>query len=162
MIILVWGVTGCGKTTVGEALANELGWRFLDADDYHPEANREKMRAGTPLTDADRRPWLNELRTMIDDTCNSGGNAVLACSALKRQYREMLGVDEVRVVSVLLTGSADRIAERLSKREHAYMNPNLLTSQFDTLEPETAGLVCDNEAPVATLTQHIIRELGLD
>lgn len=130
MIVVVMGVSGSGKTTLGRALAARLGCRFLDGDDFHPSANVEKMRAGVPLDDADRAPWLERLNGEL----RGGGDAVLACSALKQRYRDALarGVPDVRLVH--LRGSVELIAARLARRRHRYMPATLLQSQFDALE----------------------------
>ena len=133
MNVVLWGVSGCGKTTVGRLLAEALGKEFRDADDFHPESNREKMRAGNPLTDDDRWPWLQRLAEMLADETAAGGGIVLACSALKYRYREILAVDD-NVTFVLLDGDFDLIARRLAERNHEFMNNSLLQSQFDTLE----------------------------
>ena len=133
MIVIVFGVSGAGKTTIGKLLAQELGWRFYEADDFHSQANIEKMRSGIPLTDEDRWPWLENLRQLIKHSLEAGENAVLACSALKRAYRERLGVsDEVRFV--FLRGDYALIEKQLRQRRGHFMNPELLRSQFTDLE----------------------------
>jgi gluconokinase len=132
-MIIIFGVSGAGKTTVGKLLARELGWRFLEADDFHPEANIEKMRSGHPLTDNDRRPWLDCLRRQIQQLLSAGENAVLACSALKRAYRDHLRVsDEVKLV--FLRGNYALVERQMRGRHRHFMNANLLQSQFDDLE----------------------------
>jgi gluconokinase len=137
MIIIIFGVSGAGKTTVGKLLARELGWRFLEADDFHPAANIQKMRSGRPLTDEDRRPWLDCLRKQIEQLLSAGKNVVLACSALKRAYRDLLRVsDEVRFV--FLRGDYALIEKQLRSRRRHFMNPALLQSQFDDLEKPRA------------------------
>ena len=133
MIVIIFGVSGAGKTTVGKLLARELGWRFLEADDFHPAANISKMRSGHPLTDEDRWPWLERLRQRIERSLAAGENAVLACSALKRAYRDLLRVsDEVKFV--FLRGDYFLIGKQLRSRYRHFMNPSLLQSQFDDLE----------------------------
>lgn len=133
MLIIVFGVSGSGKTTVGKLLARELGWQFLEADDFHPAANIEKMRSGRPLTDEDRWPWLNCLRKQIEQLLSARENAVLACSALKCAYRDRLRVsDEVKFV--FLRGDYALIEKQLRSRRRHFMNPDLLQSQFDDLE----------------------------
>ena len=133
MIVIIFGVSGAGKTTVGRLLARELGWRFIEADDFHPAANIEKMRSGHPLTDKDRWPWLEELRQQIERSFSAGENAVLACSALKRAYRERLRVsDEVKFV--FLRGDYAVVEKQLHSRHGHFMDANLLQSQFDDLE----------------------------
>ncbi len=143
MIVVVWGVSGCGKSTVGQLLAQRQGWLFYDADDYHPAANVEKMRSGVPLTDEDRWPWLDKLANLIASTIHEGGSAVLACSALKQAYRDRLRVDSEAVRFVHLQGTFELIQHRLEQREHAFMNSNLLTSQFATLQTDPSSLALD-------------------
>ncbi len=133
MIIVVFGVSGAGKTTVGELLARELAWRFLEADDFHPPANIEKIRSGRPLNDEDRWPWLERLREQIKRSLAAGENAVLACSALKRVYRDLLGVNE-KVKFVFLHGDYALVEKQLRSRHGHFMDPGLLQSQFDDLE----------------------------
>ena len=138
MIVIVFGVSGAGKTTVGKLLAREIGWRFVEADDFHPVTNIEKMRSGRPLTDEDRWPWLERLRQQIDQSLNAGQNAVLACSALRRAYRDRLRVsDEVKLV--FLRGDHALIEKQLRNRRRHFMNPDLLQSQFDDLEEPQQG-----------------------
>lgn len=133
MVIVLMGVTGSGKTTVGRELAGQLHWKYYDADDFHPRANVLKMSAGVPLEDADRTPWLETLHSLILDCLERGESAVLACSALKASYREYLLVnEEVRLIH--LHGDFELIQKRLSGRRGHYMNPALLDSQFATLE----------------------------
>jgi gluconokinase len=131
--IIIFGVSGAGKTTVGNLLARELGWHFLEADDFHPAANIEKMRSGHQLTDEDRWPWLERLRQQIERSLAAGQNAVLACSALKRAYRDRLRVsDEVKFV--FLRGDHALVEKQLRSRHGHFMNAALLQSQFDDLE----------------------------
>jgi len=133
VIIIIYGVSGAGKTTVGKLLARELVWRFLEADDFHPAASIEKMRNGHPLTDKDRWPWLDCLRKQIERSRAAGENAVLACSALKRTYRDRLRVsDEVKFV--FLRGDYALVEKQLRSRDGHFMNAALLQSQFDDLE----------------------------
>jgi gluconokinase len=133
MIVIVLGVSGAGKTTIGKLLARELGWHFYEADDFHSRANIEKMHRGVPLTDEDRWPWLERLRELIKRCVESGENAVLACSALKRAYRKHLHVNE-EVKFVVLRGDYALIAKQLRRRRGHFMNPALLRSQFADLE----------------------------
>ena len=147
MIVVVMGVTGCGKSTVGAALAQRMGWRFLDADDFHPPANVAKMAAGTPLTDGDRWPWLDRLAAELRAIEQSGGSAVLACSALKESYRARLAAaGHVRFVH--LAGDEATIAARLASRRHRYMPASLLSSQFATLERPANAVEVDVRLPV--------------
>ena len=142
MIIVVMGVSGCGKTTVGRMLGEALGWPFFDADDFHPEANVAKMRSGIPLTDDDRCPWLDRLVAEMGAIDHRGDHAVLGCSALRQAYRERLArAGDVRFV--YLKGDRDTIAARLASRSGHYMPPTLLDSQLATLEEPTDAIVVD-------------------
>jgi gluconokinase len=132
-MIIIFGVSGAGKTTVGKLLARELGWRFVEADDFHPAANIEKMRNGHPLTDEDRWPWLDCLRQQIERLLSAGENAVLACSALKRAYRDRLRVSG-EVKFMFLRGDYVLVEKQLRGRHRHFMNAALLKSQFDDLE----------------------------
>lgn len=133
VIVIVFGVSGVGKTTVGKLLAREFGWHFYEADDFHSRANIDKMRRGIPLTDENRWPWLESLRQLIERCLEAGENAVLACSALKRAYRERLCVsDEVKFV--FLRGDYACIEKQLRRRHGHFMSPELLQSQFADLE----------------------------
>ena len=162
MVIILFGVTGAGKTEVGRALANDLGWSFYDADQFHAPESVDKMRRGIPLTDDDRWPWLDSLRAKIEQCIQRGENAVLACSALKAAYRDHLAVDgEVKLVH--LKGDYALIAARLRHRREHFMNPDLLRSQFDTLEePEGEGaLILDVRATPVELVRTIRDRLNV-
>jgi len=154
MIVVLMGVTGSGKTTVGKALAANLGWKYLDADEFHPATNVAKMHAGVPLDDADRQPWLETLAHLIGANIQVRDSAVLACSALKQTYRDKLSISaEVRFV--YLKGDRETIAERLRARRDHYMNPNLLDSQFETLEEPTDALEINVTLPIDVIIQRI-------
>ena len=154
MIVVLMGVSGSGKTVVGQALAAELGWPFFDGDDFHPPANVAKMAAGTPLDDADRWPWLDRLASEMAAVNAKGGNAVLACSALRQAYRDRLcRAGAVRFVH--LEGDSETIAARLAARSHRYMPPTLLESQFATLEAPADAIVVDVRDPVPTQVARI-------
>ncbi len=159
MIVIVMGVSGAGKTTVGELLADRMGCGFSDADDFHPAANVEKMRAGIPLTDDDRWPWLKALRHAIEDWEAAGESRVIACSALKDAYRDILAPSD-DVVFVYLKGDSETIANRLKARKGHYMNPNLLTSQFAALEEPADAVVVDIAPPPAAVVDHIMTQLN--
>lgn len=152
MIVIVMGVSGSGKTTIGQLLAKELNWDFSDADSFHSKANIEKMSHGIPLTDADRVPWLQAMQEAIDRWLQEEKNVVLACSGLKASYRQVLLRDPERVQVVYLKGTFELFAQRLEKRQHHYMKKNMLQSQFDTLEepkPEEAIVVDASQTPEA-------------
>ena len=146
------GVTGSGKTTVGKMLSHDLGWKYLDADDFHTPANVEKMARGIPLNDTDREPWLLALRAAIAGCLDTGESAVLACSALKQTYRHQLMIDP-HVQLVYLRGGLELIRRRLNDRQGHYMNPVLLKSQFETLEEPADCLVIDiSDSPRVIVT----------
>jgi gluconokinase len=160
MIILITGVSGVGKTTVGQALARELHWRFADADEYHSPANIAKMHAGIPLTDEDRAPWLQSLHSAIVKWLTAGENVVLACSALKASYRTLLMVSS-DVKLVYLRASEELIAGRLAARHGHYMDPHLLHSQFLTLEEPHDAVTIDAGPPTEALVQKIRSRLDI-
>jgi gluconokinase len=163
MIVIIFGASGAGKTTIGQLLAQELDWRFYEADGFHPRANVEKMREGVPLTDQDRRPWLESLRELIKRCVAAGENAVLACSALKEGYRRYLQVN-AKVKLVFLRGEYALIAEQLRRRRGHFMNRALLQSQFADLEvsrPAEADIVIELGRRPRKLTQEIKRKLRI-
>jgi gluconokinase len=162
--LIVMGVSGSGKSTIADALAKSLGWRFEDGDRFHPPGNVAKMSAGQPLSDEDRLPWLQAIADEIDRACEAGEHAVIACSALKRTYRDILlhGRDDVRFV--FLKGTQQLIAGRLATRKGHFMPPDLLASQFRTLEPPAAGehpITVSIDAPVTAIVDDIIHQLRL-
>lgn len=160
--LIVMGVSGSGKSTIAAALAERLQWTFEDGDRFHPASNVAKMSAGHPLTDEDRLPWLQAIADEIGRVCRAGGHVVVACSALKRAYRDVLlrGRGDVRFV--FLNGSQALIAERLSRRKGHFMPAGLLDSQFKTLEPPQAGerpITVLIDAPVETIVNNIIAQV---
>ena len=161
MIVVVWGVSGCGKTTVAKLLAKKLDWQFLDADDFHSTENIEKMRQGRPLNDKDRKPWHDEIAQQLMTINQSGASATLACSALKLAYRDLLGINEETVRSVLLHGDQQAIQQRLENRQHEFMNKDLLNSQFQTLEADTTGIKVSIQQSPSEICQEIRRQLQI-
>ncbi len=155
MIVIVMGVSGSGKTTVGKLLAESLNWEFSDADDFHPPANIEKMSLGIPLEDADRLPWLLQLQSTIDWWLLENKNAVLACSALKASYREMLRRDPQQVKIVYLKGDFELFVARLRNRENHYMKADLLSSQFAALEEPEDAIIVDASQPLEVIVYQI-------
>jgi gluconokinase len=159
--VIVMGVSGSGKTTVGRALAQRLGWSFRDADDHHPSSNVEKMRAGIALDDRDRAPWLDRLNALLRHSTAKRVPVVLACSALKQAYRDALAERAGGLIFVHLAGSIELIGGRLANRAHRYMPASLLRSQFDTLEAPRDALVVDAALPVDEIVERIIAQSGL-
>jgi gluconokinase len=153
--VIVMGVSGCGKTSVGQLLAKHLGWDFYDADDFHPQANIQKMADGIPLDDSDRAPWLAALRELIASSLKADLPAVLACSALKENYRQQLMAGNEGVRLVYLKGGYDLIWSRMSGRNEHYMKPHMLKSQFDALEEPIDAFTID----IAMSMDDIVREI---
>jgi carbohydrate kinase (thermoresistant glucokinase family) len=162
MVLILMGPMGCGKTAIGRMLAEKLGWPFYDADDFHPEENVEKMRAGIALSDEDRRLWLEKLRGHIQRWLKEKENTILACSALKQAYRDILGVDQRTVRTVYLKGSYPLLRKRIEERQHPYMDKGLLRSQLDALEEPKDGLRVDISATPETIVSTIIQNLKLE
>ncbi len=160
MVILLMGVSGAGKTTVGKLLAAEVDWHFVDADDYHPPANVEKMRNGIPLTDTDRAPWLEALRALIASLIAGGNNTVLACSALKQSYREALQVAP-EVQFVYLKGTPQLLRRRLHERLGHFMTERMLDSQLAALEEPDDALIVDVDRSPAEIVADIREKLSL-
>jgi gluconokinase len=163
--LIVMGVSGSGKSTIGERLASRIAWGYEDGDRFHPASNVAKMSAGQPLTDDDRWPWLKAIADEIDRVCGTGERAVIACSALKRAYRDVLvhGRNDVRIV--FLEGTQQLIANRLAERKGHFMPPGLLASQFKTLEPPDSSekpVTVSIDAPVEIIVDHIVSQLRLD
>lgn len=159
MIIVVMGVSGSGKTTVGQKLAESLHYEFQDADDFHSPQNIDKMRHNLPLTDQDRQPWLQTLRDLIQQWLKQDRHVVLACSALKQAYRKQLWVDPEQMQLVYLKGSFELIEDRLKQRDDHFMKADLLHSQFANLEEPQTGIEIDISQPMAEILTTIRREL---
>ncbi len=162
VILVIMGVSGSGKSTVGKLLARELGWTFVEADDYHSAANIEKMRRGIPLDDQDRRPWLDAVRHRLEEANQHRENVVLACSALKHAYQHYLAQFAPESVHyVYLVGSEELIRQRLAERTGHFMNPALLHSQFETLEPPEGAVRVDVTLSPEAIVADIRLKLGL-
>jgi gluconokinase len=162
--LIVMGVSGSGKSTIAEKLAERLNWNFEDGDKFHPASNVAKMSAGHPLTDDDRWPWLQAIADEIDRVCKAGEHTVIACSALRRAYRDLLvhGRSDVRIV--YLKGTQELIAGRLAQRKGHFMPPGLLASQFETLEPPDRSenpVTVSIDASVDAIVDDIVRQLNL-
>ncbi|MFS4504929.1 gluconokinase [Clavibacter sp. Sh2141] len=163
--IVVMGISGSGKTTIATHLTEVLGWTFAEADEFHPAANIEKMTAGTPLTDADRWPWLEAMRDWMTGEAGAGRSTVVTCSALKRSYRDLLRGADGDVSFVHLSGDPDLIRERMKSRSGHFMPASLLPTQISTLEPlqdDEPGLAIENVGTPDEVTARITRELSLE
>ncbi len=158
MIIVLMGVAGAGKSTVGTLLAETLGCPFLDGDTLHPPANVEKMSRGIPLTDADRAPWLAAIRAHLEDAFRQGENLVVACSALKQQYRDYLAA-RVPIIWVYLKGTREIIRARLEQRREHYFKAAMLASQFEVLEEPSSAIVVDTALSPGAMVQQILDDL---
>jgi gluconokinase len=157
--LIVMGVSGCGKTSVGQSLARSLGWEFYDADDFHPPENVVKMANGTPLDDSDRVPWLASLHELISSSLKAERPGVLACSALKERYRRQLMDGNEGTQIVYLKGRYDLIWSRMSVRKDHYMKPQMLKSQFETLEEPSSALTVDISMSVDEIVQEILKKI---
>jgi gluconokinase len=156
---IVMGVSGCGKSSVGQALARSLGWDFYDADNFHPPENVAKMADGSPLDDSDRAPWLASLHELISSSLKADKPGVLACSALKERYRKQLTNGNRCVQIVYLKGSYDLIWSRMEKRTDHYMKPHMLKSQFETLEEPSNALTIDISISLDDIVQEILEHM---
>ena len=162
MIAVLMGVSGSGKTTIGTLLAERTGSLFADADDYHSPANKQKMASGVPLTDEDRKPWLEALNQLLKNWYTSGKKGVLACSALKEAYRQRLaeGIPSGTVRFIWLDGDKELLHERLIERHHEYMDPSLLDSQLATLEPPKDALRVENDRAPGVVVDEILQRVS--
>jgi gluconokinase len=160
MIVIVMGVSGSGKTTVAAQLARELGWKFLDADSFHSASNVAKMQAGVPLDDADRAPWLEALRCEIERSLAKAESLAMACSALKRSYREQFLIDP-SVKLAYLRGTFEVLRQRLKQRKGHFMTEQLLATQLETLEEPSDAVAVDVEHPIDEIMAEIREHLGL-
>lgn len=164
-VLVIMGVSGSGKTTVGAMLAGRLHWQFADADDFHSAANIAKMHAGTPLDDEDRKPWLEAIAAQIDQWRKDGVHGIVTCSALKRRYREVIIGERDDVRLVYLKGDQSLIAQRLVARHGHFMPASLLTSQFEALEepaPDEHAMIVGIGKPAAAVVEEIIAVLKAD
>ncbi|MEA5567205.1 gluconokinase [Anabaena sp. UHCC 0399] len=160
MIVIIMGVSGSGKTTIGKLLAESLGWEFQDADDFHSSANIEKMRLGIPLDDADRIPWLQDIRNAIAQWLQENRNVVLACSALKASYRQFLVGDSSDIKIVYLKGADKIIQKRLQERQSHFMSEKLLNSQFNTIEEPNNAIYIDISQPPEEIVNFLKTTFG--
>ena len=156
MFCLIMGVAGSGKTTVGKLLSDRTGWTFYDADDFHPAENIAKMSHGIPLNDEDRKPWLIKLKHLIDTTISDKKSAVLACSALKSSYREILQSDRPEIILIYLQGDYEQILARMKHRQAHFMQAEMLRSQFKILEEPQADLVVNVSLSPKAIVEQII------
>ena len=154
------GVSGTGKSTIGKLLSNHTAWNFYDADDFHPQINIDKMNRGIALTDSDRLPWLQELHQLIKRNLNNNQPGILACSALKSNYRQILSGDSAKVIFVYLRGDYECIQSRIRSRTEHFMNSDLLKSQFDTLEEPKNAIVVDVTLSPEAIVEQILNRIN--
>jgi gluconokinase len=163
VIVVTMGVCGTGKTSVGEIIASRMNWTFIEGDDLHPAANREKMASGTPLTDDDRWPWLDRIAEKMHAIHEAGGSAVFACSALRQVYRDRLRLSGAEIIFLHLTGDASLIRQRMENRRDHFMPPGLLDSQLATLEaprPDEPVFEIDVAGTVEDIAEAVVRSLS--
>lgn len=160
LALILMGVSGSGKTSIGKALSAELDWSFFEGDDFHSEGNVARMKNGFPLSDADRIPWLESLSDLISDQLHAGNNIILACSALKEEYRRQLREGHDGVVFVFLDGDFELIWNRMQTRDDHYMKPEMLKSQFDTLESPSDALKVNIDQKINNIVQEIVEFIG--
>ena len=159
IVLLIMGVSGSGKTHIGKLLADKLGFYFMDADQYHTLSNKRKMSKGIPLTDIDRMPWLNKLAEFIHNALKEEQKIILACSALKEEYRKILLTQVPCYYILYLQGNFDLFKQRLAYRKHEYMNPNLLKSQFATLEEPKNAIYLNAHLPADEIVEYACAEI---
>ncbi len=158
MILIIMGVSGCGKTTIGKMLSAKLNWKYFEGDEYHPQENIEKMKNGIPLNDSDRKPWLLKLQYIINDALSKKVNIIITCSSLKESYRKILKVsNEVRFI--YLKGSYSLIEKRMNERKDHFMKPGMLKSQFDALEEPTDAIIVDIDNSSENILIQILSKL---
>ena len=158
MVLIIMGVAGCGKTSVGKMLSERLGWKYYEGDEYHPKENVEKMSQGIPLNDEDRMPWLLKLRTIIEDSLKNGANIILSSSALKEAYRKILKVND-DVKFIYLKGSYELIESRMKLRKDHFMKPGMLKSQFDALEEPSDAIVIGIDQSLKEIRENILQKI---
>ncbi|HJZ12933.1 MAG TPA: gluconokinase [Acidobacteriota bacterium] len=161
MILIVMGVAGAGKTTVGRLLSTTLAWPYFDADDFHDASSIEKMGRGIALTDKDRLPWLQNIRRKIEELIQQNQPAVISCSALKKSYRKLLRENTDKVVFVFLKGDYDLMKTRLRERPEHFMKADMLASQFDTLEEPEDAITVDASLPPDEIVKHVRQNLRI-
>lgn len=154
------GVSGSGKSTIGQLLGQVLGWQFYDGDDFHPSENIAKMSRGIPLDDCDRQPWLLALQNLINELRHNNTHAIIACSALKQTYRKFLQQEQQDILWVYLKGSYDQIWQRMQQRQH-FMKPEMLRSQIESLEEPTDALIIDISVPPKDIAAQIVELLNV-
>ncbi|MHB1688346.1 MAG: gluconokinase [Ignavibacteriaceae bacterium] len=158
MVLIIMGVSGSGKTTIGKLLSDKLGWRFYEGDEYHPKENIEKMKNGISLNDEDRKPWLMKLRSIIEESISKKNNIIISCSALKESYRKILQVNN-EVNFVYLKGSFEMVEKRMKEREDHFMKPGMLQSQFDALDEPKNAIIVDIENSSEKITINILNKI---
>jgi gluconokinase len=158
MIFIIMGVSGSGKSTIGEAVSSKLGWKYYEGDNFHPAANIEKMKNGIPLNDDDRMPWLNSIRKVIEEAISRHESIIISCSALKEKYRAILKVDD-GVGLIYLKGSYDLIKKRMEERTDHFFKPEMLKSQFDALEEPADAVQIDISNSPGMIIKEVLKKI---